>query len=155
MLKLILCMVIVVSSTLGGFYFSNKLSKRKTVLESFELELMNTSTKIRYNCTALSRVFENNFMGYTFDDSRPFSVQWCEMLKGYINILTGEDIRVLSDFSKNVGTLDLSGELSNINLYIELIRERIKDAEKNIETKSKLYQTFGASLGLCIAILLI
>lgn len=155
MIRLILCIVIVFSSTIGGFYFSSKLSKRKDILLNFELELKNTLTKIRYNQSNLSQLFENNFMGYSFDDSKKFSLQWNEMLNNYKEILTDEDIRVLADFSKSVGTLDLTGEISNINLYIDLIRERIIDAQKDIATKSKLYQTLGTSLGLCIAILLI
>ena len=99
MIRLILCIVIVFSSTIGGFYFSSKLSKRKDILLNFELELKNTLTKIRYNQSNLSQLFENNFMGYSFDDSKKFSLQWNEMLNNYKEILTDEDIRVLADFS--------------------------------------------------------
>lgn len=155
MVKALLCIIVVLSSTYIGFNYSTALYRRKSVLESFELELRNCSTKIRYNSFELSKVFENSFMGYSFDDKRPFSEQWCEMLVSYSKILSEEDIGILTDFSKNVGTYDITGEISNIDMYIELIKAQINEADLNIKSKSKLYKTLGVSFGLAIAILLI
>lgn len=155
MFKLILCVIIIISSASIGFYYSDSLIKRKIILESFVVELKNCSTIIRYNSSSLSKVFENNFMNYVFNEHRSFSDQWCEMLKLYKNVLKSEDIRILTDFSKNLGTLDLCGEVTNIELYIEMLKSQIKDAESEINVKSKLYKTLGMSFGLAFVILII
>lgn len=155
MLKLLLCIVIVLCSTLVGFSFSTKLFARKTVLESFVVELKNAKTKMRYSSNELYKIFENNFMNYNFCENIPFDKQWNEMLKMYSDVLSKTDIKLLSDIGKSIGTSDLNGEISNIDMYITLLDAQISYSQKCIETKSGVYRTLGLSLGLALAIILI
>lgn len=155
MIKLSLCIIVILSSTLVGFSYSSMLTKRKSVLEAFILELKKCSTQIRYSSKSLSSVFEDNFMNYSFCDNKPFESQWKDMLEKYHKILNSDDLNVLQEFSKTLGTSDVSGELTNIDMYIEMLKLRVKDAELNISLKGKLYKTLGLSFGLSIAILLI
>lgn len=155
MIKLILCMIVVVCSTMVGYSCSSKLYERKKILENFVLLLKNYSTQIRYNSPDLSTIFADNFMNYTFCDDKPFGHQWTQMLTGYKKVLTKEDISLLTEFSKTVGTSDELGEQRNIDMYIELISANIEKASDDITQKSKLYRTLGLSLGLVVAILLI
>ncbi len=155
MFKLLLCIVFIVSSTVVGFSYSNKLYKRKTTLEEFVIALTNCSTQMRYTSHSLSQIFSHSFVNYSFCDSLPFAPQWTEMLSGYSNILTRDDISVLSNFSQTLGTSDTLGEQNNIEMYIELLRKNIADAQNDIEQKSKLYKTLGLSLGLLVSILII
>lgn len=155
MLKLILCVVIVVSSTLVGFSFSNKLHKRKQVLNMFVRELNKACTNIRYSQSNLATIFSKKFDGYIFDDDKKFCVQWADMLKQYEKDLKYEDIKTLKSFSTNLGTTDTDGAVECIKLYLELLDSNIKEAENNIVLKSKLYRTLGLSLGLVVSILLL
>ncbi len=155
MLKLILCVTLVLSSTVIGFSYSNRLYQRKKVLESFVLELKNCSTQMRYTSYSLSQIFSDNFMGYKFTDDKPFVLQWADMLNSYTNILSPDDILVLKNFSQTLGTSDTLGEQNHIDMYMELLKANIANAEHDIEQKSKLYKTLGLSLGLVIAILII
>lgn len=155
MIKLILCIVVVLSSTLVGFSFSSRLSSRKSILEAFVIELKNCATQIRYSSGDLSQIFSNNFMSYSFSDSKPFYQQWTDMLSTYSKVLTKKDIEVLTDFAHTLGTCDIAGEINNIELHIEMLNAQITDAQSQITTKSKLYKTLGVSLGLVVAILLI
>ena len=76
------------------------------------------------------------------------------MLKIYENELSKKDIEMLSSFAKNLGTSDLDGEINNLNMYIELLNNSIKEAQNNINLKSKLYRTLGMSFGLALSIML-
>ncbi len=155
MFKLLLCIAIVASSSLLGFSFSNSLYRRKSVLEDFLLQIKNCSTKIRYSSGNLCEIFNNCFIGFRFSPEKPFHEQWSEMLSGYSKILSDEDIKLLTDFSENLGTYDVSGELSNISMYIEMLYEQIEKADSDIKEKSKLYKTLGMTFGLAVAILLV
>ncbi|MBQ8539291.1 MAG: stage III sporulation protein AB [Ruminococcus sp.] len=155
MFKLILCIVIILCSTLVGFSYSSKLFERKRVLESFVLELKNAKTRMRYSSNELYKIFENNFMKYSFCENIPFINQWDDMLKGYSKLLTKQDFKLLYDFGKTLGTTDLNGEISNIDMYITLLDKQILHSQKCIDSKSGVYKTLGLSLGLAVAIILI
>lgn len=154
-LKLLLCLLIVLCSTLVGFSYSSKLYNRKKILESFELEFKNIKTVIRYSSKELYKIFENSFIDYQFNDEEPFSVQWEEMLESYSKTLTYSDIEILSNFGRTLGTSDLAGELNNIDMYLALLYSQISQAKQNIDTKSSVYKTLGLTLGLAVAIILI
>lgn len=155
MLKMLSCVLIISCSTIVGFSYSTKLYERKKILENFVLLLKNYSTRIRYNSQCLSVVFSDNFMNYSFCDDKPFCDQWIKMLEQYFKILSVDDIRILTDFSKSVGTADEQSEQKNIEMYTKLLQANIEKAKDDIAQKSKLYRTLGLSLGLVIAILLI
>lgn len=155
MFKLLLCIVIVLCSTAVGFSFSAKLFTRKKILELFVLELKNAKTKMRYSSNELHKIFENNFMNYNFCGSTPFHNQWNDMLNYYSKVLTKADIDLLSNFGKALGTSDLNGELSNIDMHINLLNAQISESQNCIDSKSKVYRTLGLSSGLAVAIILI
>ena len=155
MLKFLLLFVVVCSSGLLGFSFSQKLFERKRVLESFYLLIKNSATKIRYTTSPLSVIFSDNFMGYNFVEDIPFASQWKTMLKSYLKLLDIKDIEVLTEFGECIGTSDVTGEMNNIELYLSLLNECVQNAEQDIKNKSRLYKTLGLSLGIVISILLV
>ncbi len=155
MFKMLLCIVIVTCATLIGFSYSSKLYKRKAVLQNFVLELRKCSTQMRYVSPQLSQIFSDNFMNYNFSDSMPFYSQWTDMLDGYSDVLSKNDIATLNAFAKNLGTTDTIGELNNIELYTEMLEKNIENAQNDIDKKSKLYKTLGLSAGITVSILLI
>ena len=155
MFKLLLCLIIVTSSTAVGFYYAQRLYVRKHILENFVLELQKCSTTMYYTSSALYKIFEHNFMDYHFSENLSFEIQWNEMLKAYKDKLKKEDIELLSQFAHSIGTSDVDTEQKNIKMYIEILSKNISDAENDINVKSKLYKTFGLSLGIIISILLI
>lgn len=155
MFKLPLCVLIVLCSTLVGFSYSSKLFARKRILERFVLELKNVKTAIRYSSKELYNVFDNSFLNYKFISDKPFHTQWEDMLKNYTKTLLKADIEILNNFGKALGKSDLSGELSNIDMYITLLESQITHAQQCIETKSGVYKTLGLTLGLAVAIILI
>ena len=155
MLKILLCGVIVLSSTVLGLYYSNILFRRKEILQMFINNLKDAQTRIRYESGNLCEVFSDRFVGFTFDSDKMFLPQWIELLKIYDNSLTKNDTKLLISFAENLGKTDVSGEISHIQMYVELLNSSVNEAENSINSKSKLYRTFGVSVGLLISILLI
>lgn len=155
MFKVIMCLVIVFSSGVVGFSLSNKLSKRKEILEMFSLELNSCATRIRYSSDTLARIFSHRFNDYVFSDEKSFYIQWSEVVKLYEKYLIKDDVELLKSFAQNLGTADIETEIGNINMYIEMLKSNISDAHECITKKSKLYRVLSLSAGLMVSILLI
>lgn len=155
MLKPMLCIVIVLSATMTGFYYSNKLYIRKDTLQKFINELKASVTQIRYSSDNLCDIFSDKFSGFEFCDEQPFLIQWNNLLKSYDSKLKKSDIKLLLSFAQNLGKADVNGEISHIQMYIDMLNDCVEDAKNNINSKSKLYRTLGVSFGLLISILLL
>ena len=155
MFKIMLCIIIVASSSAAGFYYSHKLYDRKRILQNFVLELKKCSTLINYTSDALYKIFDGNFMNYEFSENVSFEAQWIEMLSVYKDKLKAEDIDCLGAFGRSLGTSDVNSEQKNIMMYIEMLNKCISDAENDILVKSKLYRIYGFSIGVTVSILLI
>ena len=54
-----------------------------------------------------------------------------------------------------LGNTDLEGQVSQIDLTINLLKEQIKQATEEKNKNSKLYKTLGIATGLTMAIILI
>lgn len=69
--------------------------------------------------------------------------------------LSKNDTVLLIDFSQTLGDTDVSGQLSNIEMYIELLSKNLKEAEKEATDKSRVSISCSLFLGLMVSILLI
>ena len=155
MFKAAMCILIVICSAIIGCSYSNRLYKRRDILKSFVTQLSRCSTYMRYSSSELSALFRDNFMNYKFVDSKPFNIQWDDMLSEYQSILTDGDIQVLRDFAKNLGATDAIGQQENFELYLQMINRCVESAEEDIAKKSKLYKSLGISFGITLSIVLI
>lgn len=68
---------------------------------------------------------------------------------------TKEDIEVLKGLSKMLGSMDLEGQINNIDLISESLNSQIEEATNEKNKNEKMYRTLGVSIGLTIAIILI
>ncbi len=68
---------------------------------------------------------------------------------------TKEDIEVLKGLSKMLGSMDLEGQINNIDLINELLNNQIQEATLEKSKNEKMYKTLGISVGLTIAIILV
>lgn len=154
-LKLILCILILFSGALIGLHLSQRLTRRRDILLGIDGMLHRAVIQIEYNAGDLCEVFSDNFAGYTFHHSLPFDVQWVQFTDSFAYILTKEDIRMLREFTKGLGTADCEAQRSHIALYIQLLQEHIASAQEEIQEKSKMYRIIPISLGMVLSLLLV
>lgn len=160
-LKIYGAVLVVIAFFLIGFLFSEKLRLRKEYLLVFVDFLTNLSTGIRYDGQDIYSLVEkcgnNKMLGFNFNTNTSFSVSW----KDYVNNLpkgyglTYEDYSLLIDFGFKLGSTDVQGEVTHIDLYKNLIMKQLKKAEKDYAEKSKLYKTLGFFCGALIALFII
>ena len=87
----------------------------------------------------------------------PFFDAWKQGIKKIpkeTGILTC-DLEMLSDFGKGLGVSDLEGQLSHLELNIEMVKLRLEESRENKKRKGRLYQMLGFSLGAAVALLLV
>ncbi len=155
MFRLILCLIIVLSSSYIGYIKSRALLDRKKLLQIFTSEFNACITKLSYSSQTLTEIFNSGQLEYSFSEDSSFYDQWLEMLCKYKNRLKRDDILLLEEFALVLGATDTQSQIQHINLYIDLLSKNIEDAENDIATKSRLYRIFGFSIGTVISILII
>ena len=140
--------------SLIGIYQSVKLKKRKDNLNEILLFLNRLGTTIRYRRGDIVSLISD------CADNVLVPLKNAEEYSEYQNIvmklpLKKEEKGLLSKFFYQIGTMDLEGELSSINLYIEFFNEIYEKAKYDLENKSKLYRMLGIFAGLAFVVMFI
>lgn len=148
---------------------SIKISNRVYLLEALILLIEQIKTGIRYNSAQISRLVTSlssreEFRSLTFlseckanlDNNIAFPKAWKQGVEtafktGSIN---EQDKDILLSFGQGLGKTDVEGQISNCDVYIELISNMLLKARQEKESKGKLYTTLGLLSGIGTAILL-
>lgn len=164
MYKLILSVIFVLSSTYLGYWFSQKLSTRSQTLENISESISKTQTLITFTSYEIIRVVEEAFAKFeSFEEIENFCVKGNSFIESFnmcIDLIPSrfalkeEDKTLLKNFSEGLGGSDLSGQVSNCELYKKFFEERINEAKEKEKSFSRLYKILGFSLG-CIVTLMI
>ncbi len=167
MLRVFGCLMIVISASLGGIYFSSKLKNRVEFLKDFISFLKSLKIQLRYTSSDIftilpmctdSKVLKPLFYKMTdFKDKNSLSEIWnnslLELTKPYG--LSKSDTNAITDFGLNLGKTDTDGQLSHIDLYIEIFTKAYENAVEEMKTKSRLYKTMGFFIGTSIALMIV
>ncbi len=147
--KIIGMLFIMFSGTAIGFYRSYSYIRRTEQLKKIHSGMQTLKQKINFGADELSQILGESFINcgaIKVNGSRAMAVE---------NGITKEDKRVIDDFFSQLGTNVCQLECKRIDLYTGLIGERIKDAQKCVNEKAKIWRTFGfcGALALCILII--
>lgn len=164
MIKVALCLVLVISSTLLGNWFSERLISRRNTLELMINSLTKMKTLISFGGYEIHHVVQDSFIGFPdfikeFDTSENclnFAEFWNKCVDSIPDRygLTSDDKKILRNFAEGLGVSDTDGQLSNCNLYCDLLREQLEKAKEKEKNSGKLYRVLGFSLG-CVVTLMI
>lgn len=158
------------SSTSIGFLLSNRYINRVEELKSISKLINILQNKIKFTRKPLKDIFSDlskiedneNINSIFFKVSQNLDNQ--KMNETWNNIveeekrnlsLKDEDINLLKTLGSILGKSDVDGQMSEINLFIELLKVQIQKAEKEREKNSKMYKSLGTIIGLAIVIILI
>ncbi len=155
MIRLMLCILIIFCGAVIGLHFSRRLTKRREILLSFEKLFHRAQLQIGYNAGDLCEAFGENFASFPFCRSQPFDVQWERLIKQFTYHLTKDDISMLSEFTRGLGTADAEAQQKHIALYVELLQEHIRSAQEDIRNKTKVARIIPTAIGMAIALMMI
>lgn len=163
MVKLLISLLLIVSSTLLGISASMKLKGRVQSLCSFHEGIHRMKSLISFSGYDMVRVvgecFEKvrGFESFSSADcTYPLYTRWTNSVKTFSSEskLTEKETEILLRFGENLGVTDTEGQLKNCDLYIELVSELISAAKDEEEKKSRLYRVMGFSFGMLTALLI-
>lgn len=153
--------MIVACSTLWGFYCSYRLKLRVRFLADFSEFLAALQTNIRYfggDIFSLIKISAPSSIAFILGDERAsFPDFWknsiAKIPKSYS--LKADDYSELFEFGNLLGTTDVEGQLSHIQIYKNTFEQILKDAQSESKTKSRLFKTLGFFAGAALALMII
>ncbi len=168
MVKILGCILFIISSSMAGFYFSERLKIRLNFLYEFISFLKSLQIHLRYCGGDILQILPLCSDSKTVE---PFIKKISENSKNYssfgeiwrnsvmsiskLNCLTKSDIKAMIEFGKSLGTTDVEGQLNHIELYIEIFNKAYENAREELKSKSKLYKTMGFFIGTTIALMIV
>ncbi len=166
-IRIIIFLFIFLTCSIIGILISKKYVYRVDELKDIKNALNIFETKIKYTYEPIPEVFESisgmfkESISQLFRNSVKYmkvksaSEAWEYALK-YTNLnINEEDKEIVKGLGKLLGTTDIDGQISQIELTKSFISTQIEIAEKEKEKNEKLYRTLGMVFGIGIVIILL
>ncbi len=167
-IKYILLFLIFIASNLIGKTISQKYKLRFSELEEMKNALNIFKAKIRFTYEPIGEIFEdisnkttktnikNLFKNAKIAlENKSASEAWQYALDTTNTNMKQDDIETLRNLGKLLGTENLDGQISQIDLTEDFLEIQIKQAEEEKKKNEKLYQKLGSIIGLGIVVMLI
>lgn len=155
--------ILFISSYLG-IYKAKRFEYRVEELVKFQSSLIMFKSKLKFTHEPIKNIFKDisliiyndkkNIFDYVVRSTKDIYSSWIEGVISQ-NEFTREDKEVIKTIGKLLGKTDLDGQVSEINLGLELVEKQIKEAEIEKNKNVKLYKTMGIVCGIGICIILI
>lgn len=171
MIKILGCILILLSSTAAGFIYGNNYKKRVYQLNEIQRSLYQIQNEMEYNHTTLPDIFYNvSRKSKAPIDSlfNEISILLCSnevddvygafnsVFKNNNSInLNKEDIDLILDLSKSLGECNIEGQKKIFLLAQENLKKQIANAEIKMNKNLKMYRYLGFSIGAMLTIILI
>lgn len=170
MVKFLGCSLIVAASIIAGLSYTGVLRKRIKGI-SFMIELLSAlKIKISYEFSAIPEllkemqckdkqeggIFLINCLQY-LDGGKDLKSAWNMSVDKFSQemFLAKKDTDVLKDFSVGLGDSDVNGQITNISLYLEMLKTNLTEAENILKEKSRVTLSCSIFGSLLFSILLI
>ncbi len=163
-LKILGGLLLVLSGFSAGWFCSGKLLMRKYFYKKFLSFVSNLSTQLRYSTSDIFTLVSLSastsgldFFEISDETGNPFYEIWSERVSVIPSKfgLKNSDRVLLLEFGEQLGKTDVDGQLKHLELYEELFKKQLTDAENEINKKSKLYKTMGFFVGTAAALMII
>lgn len=165
MFSLLLSFLLILSATLVGNSFSQRLENRSKCLGSF-IEAMNKMKALvafgGYDIRTVVNESFSNISGIEIfcdtDNCEENFNEWWQSKISSIDKSKGllqEDTELLIRFGEGLGITDTQGQITHIDLYTDLIAQKLKTSKENANVKGRLYRILGFSLGCAVTLVIL
>ena len=169
MIKFLGSIIVIVSLTLVGWLASNRVSKKISYIRSIIEMLEFIKSNILYNKTTILKLFtimskRDNFLELPFLDNfysdmksgKSVKDSWQQSidLSNLRNILDNEEYEYIAKIGNWLGNSSMDGQIANINLTIEVLKQRLTIIKEYELKYNKIYKNFGFLFGLAMVILI-
>lgn len=151
-----------------GLYMSARLKWRVLELEAMLAMLEEMSLQIRYRALSVYELIESLDRNPTLErlqfikgvrteleQTRNFQLAWETGVQNAQTSLNEGDKEILRAIGLRLGTSDIDGQLSNIELHSQLVKSRLNDAKEEQTKKGKMYRSLAPLIALGVSILII
>ena len=159
--KLIGAGLVLLCSTLTGFYYSYRLSLKLSFYNSLIDFLSRLSTNIRYfggDVYKLISLSAPSALSEFFAEKKtPFLNYWNNAVQKLTKTynLSAEVSNNLAEFGKLLGATDVEGQINHIGVYKGVFRAERDNFQKDCKIKARLYKSLGFFAGAVLALLII
>lgn len=171
-IKTLLIISVLCISTFIGYALANKYSSRVLELRDLIMALEIFETKIKYTYDSLTTSFmyiADNLKTKIYriffitaqevSENKNDSAGECfkkvvDNEKIFLN-LNKEDIEILKELGISLGQTDIEGQLKNIRLVSNALRNQLEEAKEEKNKNFKMYRNMGVLSGLIIIIILL
>ena len=171
MSKIAGAVMILLASSLLGFLYSREVERKLNTLYEIQRILIMLKGEITYHkapaaeafCEVSKHVkepFSNFFYNTAMELDQGFGKTieqiWQECCDTELKelIIAGEDRKTFREFGACMGYLDAQMQISSIGLYSEKLDVRIKESERGIREKQKIFKCMGIMGGIFLILLI-
>lgn len=172
-MKIVGALMVILSCTGIGLYFSMMTKGRVVELKALKKEMYFLRGDITYGSTPLPEAIEllsrrnttSHLACFFFHvalqlkklEGRPFSEIWDEGINKNLedSYLKEQDKEPLRRLGENLGFLDKDTQVKSIDLYIEILEQELEEAIRTEKEKTRLYNTLGVLSGVFLTVVLI
>lgn len=159
MLKVVGIIIVIFVSTYIGFYKSNQLDQKLTIIRKIIRMFDEIGILLNFNIYT-----SNEILDHLKKNSELCLLDFFLLNSSIDNInekisatnkLSDNDKELLSGFFSQLGSTDLQGQIAAIEMYRSAFKEKYKDLKEIKDEKSRLYRSMGFLVGAFICIILI
>ena len=167
MIRIAGTLLIFLTSAAVGIFLSNRIKNKKERLIKERKMLEEISIMIRFNSFTLNEIIfelENaglyndfkflNKLTIILKNVVSFPVAWEQAVKED-DILSESEKKLLTEIGYSLGTSDIDGQLSTLNIYKARFDELIEEESEKYRIKGKMYRSLGVMFGAMIGILIV
>lgn len=155
--------ILLISSYLG-IDKAKEYENRVKELIKFQSALVMFKSKLEFTYEPIKNIFEDiskviyrekdNIFIKVVNSKEDIFTSWKNAVESEKH-LTQEDKEIIEMIGKLLGKTDLSGQVNEINLGLNLVDKQIQIADSQMRKNVKLYKTMGIVCGIGICIILI
>lgn len=167
LIKTIILVLIFMCSLYIGILISKKYSNREKELIEIQNSLNMLEAKIKFTYEPLQEIFKeiaktlNNNIGEIFEKAQNnistlgTGQAWNNAIEESKTDLIEEDKNILKGLGRLIGKTDIEGQISEIELMKNFIKNQTEKAKIERQKNEKMYKTLGGIIGIAIVIIII